>query len=173
MTAQQKAKKLTARREAADKLTSAERLRALAEESHGLARIVAKNPSTLISLLRDLSRSEDEATRKSVISNPRAPYDVLSNLELQFSELSVNNPALQFYNSLKPQFVGITLHIVGVCINRIGTETTSNAVYLWPYRLSRHLSSSLAGYLLSELGTMGYCWRGVCSLSGAQRRNRA
>ena len=121
MTAQQKAKKLTARREAADKLTSAERLRALAEESHGLARIVAKNPSTLISLLRDLSRSEDEATRKSVISNPRAPYDVLSNLELQFSELSVNNPALQFYNSLKPQFVGITLHIVGVCINRIGT----------------------------------------------------
>ena len=54
MTAQQKAKKLTARREAADKLTSAERLDALAE-SHGLARIVAKNPSTLISLLRDLS----------------------------------------------------------------------------------------------------------------------
>ena len=128
MTAQQKAKKLTARREAADKLTSAERLRALAEESHGLARIVAKNPSTLISLLRDLSRSEDEATRKSVISNPRAPYDVLSNLELQFSELSVNNPALQFYNSLKPQFVGITLHIVGVCINRIGTPCSSVGV---------------------------------------------
>lgn len=131
MTAQQKAKKLTARREAADKLTSAERLRALAEESHGLARIVAKNPSTLISLLRDLSRSEDEATRKSVISNPRAPYDVLSNLELQFSELSVNNPALQFYNSLKPQFVGITLHIVGVCINRIGTHQMFDSWSVW------------------------------------------
>ena len=102
MTAQQKAKKLTPRREAADKLTSPERLTALAEESHALARIVAKNPSTPISLLRDLSRSEDEATRKSVITNPRAPYDVLSYLELQFSELFVNNPALQFYNSLKP-----------------------------------------------------------------------
>src|SRR5208282_5879769 len=102
MTAQQKAKKLTPRREAADNLTSPERLTALAEESHALARIVAKNPSTPISLLRDLSRSEDEATRKSVISNPRAPYDVLSYLELQFSESFVNNPALQSYNSLKP-----------------------------------------------------------------------
>ena len=102
MTAQQKAKKLTARREAANKLTSPERLRALAEESHALARIVAKNPSSPISLLRDLGRSEDEATRKSLISNPRAPYDVLSYLELQLSESFVNNPALQFYNSLKP-----------------------------------------------------------------------
>ena len=102
MTAQQKAKKLTARREAADKLTSPERLTALAEKSHALARIVAKNPSTPISLLRDMSRSEDEATRKSVISNPRAPYEVLSYLGLQFSESFVNNPALQFYNSVKP-----------------------------------------------------------------------
>ena len=103
MTAQQKAKKLTARREAAaDKMTSPERLTALAEESHALARIVAKNPSTPISLLRDLSRSEDEATRKRVITNPRAPYDVLSYLEPQFLELFVNNPALQLYNSLNP-----------------------------------------------------------------------
>ena len=102
MTTQQKTINLTARREAADKLTSPERLSALAKESHALARIVAKNPSSSISLLRDLSRSEDEATRKSVISNPRAPYDVLSYLESQFPELIVNNPALQFYNSLKP-----------------------------------------------------------------------
>jgi hypothetical protein len=102
MTTQQKTKKLTARREAADKLTSPERLTALAEESHALARIVAKNPSTPISLLRDLSRSEDEATRKSVITNPRAPYDVLSYLEPLFPELFVNNPALQLYNSLNP-----------------------------------------------------------------------
>ena len=102
MTTQQKAKKLTAKREAADKLTPPERLTALAEASHALARLVAKNPSTPVSLLRDLSRSEDEATRKSVISNPRAPYDVLSYLELQFSESFVNNPALQFYNSVKP-----------------------------------------------------------------------
>jgi hypothetical protein len=102
MTTQQKAINLTARREAADKLTSPERLTALAEESHALARIVAKNTSSPVSLLRDLSRSEDEATRKSVISNPRAPYDVLSYLESQFPELFVNNPALQLYNSLKP-----------------------------------------------------------------------
>src|SRR5271169_5238719 len=102
MTTQQKAKKLTARREAADNLTSPERLTALAEESHALARIVAKNPSTPISLLRDLSRSEDEATRKSVITNPRAPYDVLSYLEPQFPESFVNNPALQLCNSVKP-----------------------------------------------------------------------
>ena len=92
---------LTARREAADKLTSPERLTALAKESHAWARIVAKNPSSPISLLRDLSRSEDEATRKSVISNPSASY-VLSYLESQFPESFVNNPALQLYNSLKP-----------------------------------------------------------------------
>ena len=101
MTTQQKAKKLTARREAADKLTSPERLTALAEESHALARIVSKNPSTPISLLRDLSRSEDEATRKGVVTNPRAPYDVLSYLYNQFPEVFVNNPALAPYNSLK------------------------------------------------------------------------
>ena len=102
MTAQQKAKKLAATREAADKLTSPERLVALARERRSLARIVAKNASAPISLLRDLSRSEDEATRKSVITNPNAPYDVLSHLELQFPDVFVNNPALQFYNSLKP-----------------------------------------------------------------------
>ena len=76
-------------------MTSPERLTALAEESHALARIVAKNPSTPISLLRDLGRSEDEATRKCVITNPSAPYDLLSYLEPQFQASFVNNPALQ------------------------------------------------------------------------------
>ena len=51
------------------------------EESDALARIVAKNPSAPVSLLRVLSRSEDEATRKNVILNPFTPYDVLSELE--------------------------------------------------------------------------------------------
>ncbi len=55
-----------ARREAADETTSSERLTALVEESDALARIVAKNPSAPVSLLRALSRSEDEATRKGV-----------------------------------------------------------------------------------------------------------
>ena len=54
-----------------------------------------------ISLLRVLSRSEDEATRKNVILNPFTPYDVLSELENQFTELFVNNPALESYNSMK------------------------------------------------------------------------
>ena len=96
-----KTKKPTARREAADETTSSERLTALVEESDALARIVAKNPSAPVSLLRVLSRSEDEATRKNVILNPFTPYDVLSELENQFTELFVNNPALESYNSMK------------------------------------------------------------------------
>ena len=68
---------------------------ALVEESDALARIVAKNPSAPVSL-----RSEDEATRKNVILNPFTPYDVLSELENQFTELFVNNPALESYNSI-------------------------------------------------------------------------
>ena len=96
-----KTKKPTARREAADETTSSERLTALVEESDALARIVAKNPSAPVSLLRVLSRSEDEATRKNVILNPFTPYDVLSELENQFTELFVNNPALESYNSMR------------------------------------------------------------------------
>ncbi len=92
----------TARREAADETTSSERLAALAEESDALARIVAKNPSAPVSLMRVLSRSEDEATLKNLILNPFAPFDVLSDLENQFPELFVNNPALEFYNFIKP-----------------------------------------------------------------------
>ena len=93
MATKGKTKKPTARREAADETTSSERLTALVEESDALARIVAKNPSAPVSLLRVLSRSEDEATRKNVILNPFTPYDVLSELENQFTELFVNNPA--------------------------------------------------------------------------------
>ncbi len=95
-------KKPTARREAGDKKTTSERLATLAEESVPLARIVAKNRSAPVSLLRALSRSEDEATRKNVALNPFAPYDVLSHLEEQFPELFLSNPALALYNSLKP-----------------------------------------------------------------------
>jgi hypothetical protein len=92
---------ITSRREAADETTSSERLTALAEESNVPARTVAKNPSAPVSLLRALSRSEDEATRKAIVTNPSAPYDVLSYLESQFPELFVGNPALELYNSLK------------------------------------------------------------------------
>jgi len=101
MATKGKTKKPTARREAADETTSSERLTALAEESDALARIVSKNPSAPVSLLRALSRSEDEETRKGVVLNPLAPYDVLSDLENQFPELFVNNPALELYNSIK------------------------------------------------------------------------
>ena len=92
----------TARREAADETTSSERLAALAEESDALARIVAKNPSAPVDLLRVLSRSEDEATRKNVILNPFASFDILSDLENEFPEIFLNNPSLEFYNSIKP-----------------------------------------------------------------------
>jgi hypothetical protein len=98
MTTLKKTSKFT-RREAADETTSSERLTALAEESDALARIVAKNPSAPVSLLRALSRSEDEATRKG--TNPRAPYDVLNYLENQFPEVFMNDPALELYNSIK------------------------------------------------------------------------
>ena len=101
MATKGKTKKPTARREAADETTSSERLTALVEESDALARIVAKNPSAPGSLLRALSRSEDKATRKGVVLNPLAPYDVLSDLENQFPELFANNPALELYNSIK------------------------------------------------------------------------
>ena len=101
MTTKEKTKETTARREAADETTSSERLTALVEESDALARIVAKNLSAPVSLLRALSRSEYEATRKGVVLNPFAPYDVLSDLENQFPELFVNNPALELYNSIK------------------------------------------------------------------------
>jgi hypothetical protein len=97
-----KSKKPTARREAADETTSSERLVALAEKSDALARIVAKNPSAPVSLLNVLSRSEDEVTRKNVILNPFASFDILSELEDQFPELFMNNPALAFYNAIKP-----------------------------------------------------------------------
>ncbi len=100
--ATKKKRKSTARQKAADETTSSERLTALVEESVALARTVAKNPSAPVSLLRALSRSEDEATRKSVVLNPFAPYDVLSHLEEQFPELFLSNPALALYNSLKP-----------------------------------------------------------------------
>jgi hypothetical protein len=36
-----------------------------------------------------------------VVLNPLAPYDVLSDLENQFPEVFVNNPALELYNSIK------------------------------------------------------------------------
>jgi hypothetical protein len=102
MATKGKTRKPTARREAADKTTTSERLATLAEESDALARIVAKNPSAPVSLLRVLSHSEDEATRKNVIRNPFAPFDVLSDLENQFPELFVNDPALELYNFIKP-----------------------------------------------------------------------
>ena len=54
MMAQRKTTKLT-RREAADETTSPERLTALAEESHALARIVAKNRSAPVSICCALS----------------------------------------------------------------------------------------------------------------------
>jgi hypothetical protein len=97
-----KSKKPTARREAADETTSSERLASLAEKSDALARIIAKNPSAPVSLLRVLLCSEDEVTRKNLILNPFSSYDILCELEDEFPKEFVNNPALAFYNAIKP-----------------------------------------------------------------------
>lgn len=101
MATQDKSKKSTVRREAADKTTSPERLAVLAEESAVLSRVVAKNPSATVSLPRVLCRSEDVVTRKNVILNPFASWDILDELEDEFPEEFVNNPALALYNSIK------------------------------------------------------------------------
>ena len=92
---------ITSKQEAADEMTSSDRLTALAKESIALKRIIATNPSAPVSLLRALSRSPDEATRKNVVLNPSAPYDVLTHLEGEFPALFLNNPALEMYNSFK------------------------------------------------------------------------
>ena len=102
MATKAKSKDPPARREAADEMTSPERLAALAEESTALARIVAKNPSAPVSLLRVLTQSEDEATRKNLILNQFSSYDILCELEDEFPKKFVNNPALAFYNAIKP-----------------------------------------------------------------------
>ncbi len=102
MATKGKTNKYTVRREATDKTTTPERLAVLAEESDALARLVAKNPSAPVHLLRVLSRRDDEMTRKNVILNPFTPFDVLSDLENQFPALFVDNPALEFYNFIKP-----------------------------------------------------------------------
>ncbi len=102
MAIKDKSKKPTARREAADKTTSSERLASLAGESDALARIIAKNPSAPVSLLRVLSRSEDEVTRKNLVLNPFSSYDILCKLEDEFPGEFVNNPPLVFYNAIKP-----------------------------------------------------------------------
>ena len=100
LTTKTKSKGPLARREAADETTSPERLAALAEESAVLARVVAKNPSAPVDLLKVLSHSEDEATRKNVILNPFATWDILDELEGEFPELFENNPSLALYNSI-------------------------------------------------------------------------
>lgn len=104
MATQKRGIKIAARQEAADSTTSPEKLRALAEESEELARIVATNPSAPLDLLRVLSRSEDDATCKCLINNPFAPFDILSELERRFPDEFINNPNrhIAFYNSIKP-----------------------------------------------------------------------
>lgn len=102
MATKRKTKKPTTRQEAADEAISSARLTAIVGKSVALAQIVAKNPSAPVSLLRALSCSDDEATRKGVVLNPSAPFDVLSHLEEQFPELYQNNSALECYNFIKP-----------------------------------------------------------------------
>ena len=52
MTTKEKTEKTTAKREAADEATSSDQLTALAKESTTPARIVTKNPSAPVGILR-------------------------------------------------------------------------------------------------------------------------
>ncbi|HLO49129.1 MAG TPA: hypothetical protein VK211_11995 [Kamptonema sp.] len=78
--------------QAVDENTPGDRLMEVARISPKLARLVALNPSTPQPLLRELSGSEDAATRKNVTENANTPIEVLLNLGAEFPEQLLNNP---------------------------------------------------------------------------------
>ena len=80
------------RREAADPHTAFERLVELSVLPM-LAPIVAANPATGASILRNLA-AHDEATRAAVAANPNAPLDVLLRLAGEFPAAFCANPVL-------------------------------------------------------------------------------
>jgi hypothetical protein len=66
--------------EAASDSTSPERLRALAKKGRAIALEVARNPSTPLDLLEDLSREKDVLVRSAVVQNPSAPAALLGKM---------------------------------------------------------------------------------------------
>lgn len=80
--------------EAANEKTSCDRLCELTRVSTELARLVAKNPSTSVELLRQLADSSDATTRQNVASHPNTPIEVLLQLGAEFPEQLLNHPIL-------------------------------------------------------------------------------
>ena len=78
--------------EAANELTSSDRLTKLTTDSNELARQVALNPSTPPELLQKLANSSDATTRQHLAANPNTPTKVLLNLGSEFPEALLDNP---------------------------------------------------------------------------------
>ena len=78
--------------EAANELTSSDRLTKLTTDSNELARQVALNPSTPPELLQKLAKSGNATTRLHVAANPNTPTKVLLNLGSEFPEALLDNP---------------------------------------------------------------------------------
>ncbi|WP_373479225.1 hypothetical protein [Geminocystis sp.] len=91
--AQKKAPKPpTPSKEASLETSSPERLRELAHQDLKLARVVAKNIIAPPDLLAELAHSQDQSTRKAVVSNPNTPKETLLELGSQFPEELLDNP---------------------------------------------------------------------------------
>ncbi len=56
-------------------------------------RLLAANPETAPEILRELSQSDDRATRQAVAGNPNVPIDILYKLHREFPHEILQNPA--------------------------------------------------------------------------------
>lgn len=95
---------LKLQQQAVNENTPSERLIEIARISTELARLVALNLNAPISLLRELSNSQDVATRKNVTANPQTPIDLLLCLGSEFPEQLLNNPSFSLLLLDHPNF---------------------------------------------------------------------
>src|SRR5919199_51525 len=96
---------LSLQEEAANELTSSDRLYELTKVSTELSRQVALNPSTLPELLQKLANSSDATSRLHVAANPNTPTDVLLNLGNEFPEAVLENPIFSLLLLENPNLV--------------------------------------------------------------------
>ena len=101
-----KSEKITPASQAKDPGTPAEVLTKLAREDVSLSRLVARNPSTPIDMLRELGSSKDTTTRKWVTTNPNTPANVLVSLATQFPIQLLDNPVFDFLLLENPNLFG-------------------------------------------------------------------
>jgi hypothetical protein len=91
--------------EAANELTSSDRLTELAKVSIELARLVALNPNTPPELLRELANSSDAITRSHVAANPNTPTEVLLELGGEFPLQLLDNPVFSLLLLENPNLI--------------------------------------------------------------------